>query len=164
MNHPIDCDPEIYRRENSKHLKLLEKLIDNIIKRLEDNSCQPKVRDALKAIQLREKVAKTSEVERSETHRAEKFFWEEIESIRRSELPKLYPEPTSLEAQIQETILGLKDLVKNRYSPTQDHHRRFQSSQIQTRAAYLSPDVPAPFRHGIHKGENTQRVLRYHLG
>ena len=109
MNHSVDPDPETGPREDSKRLKLLDTLIDKIIQRIDDDSCQPKIRDALKAIQLREKVAKTSE--------AEKFFWEEIEAIRRDELPKLYPEPTSLEVQIQETILGLKDLVKNGILP-----------------------------------------------
>ena len=130
MNHPIDCDPETNpsvdpefcastsvstlslskgRREDSKHLKLLETLIDKIIERLDDNSCRPKIRDALEAIKLKQDVVKTSE--------AEKMFWEEIEAIRRCELRKLYPEPTSLEAQIQETILGLRDLVKNGILP-----------------------------------------------
>jgi len=109
MNHPIDSDPAISRTDDSKHLKLLETLIDKIIKRLDNNSCQPKIRDALKAIKLKQEVAKTSE--------AEKMFWEEIEAIRRCELRKLYPEPTSLEVQIQETILGLKDLVKNGILP-----------------------------------------------
>ena len=109
MNHPSDPDPETNPSEDSKRLKLLDTLIDKIIQRMDDNSCQPKIRDALKAIQLREKVAKTSE--------AEKFFWEEIETIRRCELRKLYPEPTSLKVQIQETILGLKDLVKNGILP-----------------------------------------------
>ena len=28
----------------------------------------------------------------------------------------------------------------------------------------VGQDPKAPFRHGIHKGENTQRVLRHHLG
>ncbi|NIM98750.1 MAG: hypothetical protein GTO24_11930, partial [candidate division Zixibacteria bacterium] len=78
MNHPIDRDPEIYRRvnpelcrrESSKHLKLLETLIDKIIKRLEDDSFEPKIRDALKAIKLKQEVVKTSE--------AEEFFWQEI--------------------------------------------------------------------------------------
>ena len=109
MNHPIDSDPAISRTDDSKHLKLLETLIDKIIERLHDNSCQPKIRDALKAIKLKQEVAKTSE--------AEKMFWELIGSIRTSELSKLYPEPTSLEVQIQETILGLKDRVKNGILP-----------------------------------------------
>ncbi len=109
MNHPIDSDPAISRTEDSKHLKLLETLIDKIIERLDDNSCRPKIRDALEAIKLKQDVVKTSE--------AEKMFWEEIEAIRRCELRKLYPEPTSLELQIQETILALKDLVKNGILP-----------------------------------------------
>jgi len=63
-------------------------------------------------------MAKTSEVERSETHRAEKIFWDEIEAIRQEELPKLYPEEAvSLESQIQNTIIGLKHLVKNGILP-----------------------------------------------
>ena len=100
MNHLIDTDPESCRSEDSTHLKFLEILIDKIIKKLEDDSFEPKIRDALKAIQLKQEVVKTSEVERSETHRAEKIFWQEIESIRREVLPKLYPEPINLESQI----------------------------------------------------------------
>ena len=112
MNHPIDSDPETNPSESSKHLKLLETLIDKIIKRLDDNSCQPKIRDALKAIQLKQKVVKNSE--------AEKIFWLEIEAIRRSELPKLYPEPMDpdgLEAQLLTTIIGLKHHLKNGILP-----------------------------------------------
>lgn len=109
MNHLTDSDPGTTPREDSKRLQLLDTLIDKIIQRIADDSCQPKIRDALIAIQLREKVAKTSE--------AENMFWEEIEAIRRDELPKLYPEPTSLQVQIQETILGLKDRVKNGILP-----------------------------------------------
>jgi hypothetical protein len=125
MNHLIDSDPqdpnsddekvvdpESYRKEEPKDLKLLEILIDKIIQRLEENSCEPRIQDALKAIQLKQKVAKTSE--------AEEFFWQEIDAIRREELPKLYPEPirpNTLEAQILKTILGLKDQVKNGVLP-----------------------------------------------
>ncbi len=118
MNHPINTedkkavDPELCPTQRPKDLKLLELLIDKSIKRLEDNSCEPKIRDALKAIQLKHKVAKTSE--------AEEFFWQQIEEIRREELPKLYPEPiqaNSLEDQILKTILGLKDQVKNGILP-----------------------------------------------
>jgi hypothetical protein len=99
-------DPESDRRVDSKNLKFIERLIDKAIKRLEDDSFEPKIQDALKAIQLKEKVAKTSE--------AEKIFWQEIENIRNEELPKLYPEEAvSLETQIQNTVLGLKDQVKN---------------------------------------------------
>lgn len=131
MNHLIDSDPqdpnlddekvvdpEFYQKEEPKDLKLLEILIDKSIKRLEENSCEPRIQDALKAIQLKQKVLKTSEVERSETHRAEKIFWDEIEAIRQEELPKLYPEEAvSLESQIQSTVLGLKYQVKNGILP-----------------------------------------------
>ncbi|MFQ6002229.1 MAG: hypothetical protein ACE5KJ_00615 [Candidatus Zixiibacteriota bacterium] len=138
MNHLIDTDPQDQnsddkkvvdpefcastslstlslskgRREDPKDLKLLEILIDKSIKQLEENSCQPKIQDALKAIQLKQKQVKTSE--------AEKIFWQEIEATRSEELPKLYPEsiePTNLEAQILKTILGLKHQVKNGILP-----------------------------------------------
>jgi hypothetical protein len=116
MNHLIDTDdetivdPESCRRVDSKSLKFLETLIDKLIKRLDDDSYKPKVTDALKAIQLKQKVAKTSE--------AEKIFWQEIENIRNEELPKLYPEEAvSLETQIQNTILRLKYQVTNGILP-----------------------------------------------
>jgi len=125
MNHLIDTDPqdqdsddkkaidtEFSGSQEPKDLKLLEILIDKSIKTLEDNSCKPKIRDALKAIQLKQKVAKKSE--------AEKIFWEEIEAIRSEELPKLYPEPMDpdgLEAQLLTTITGLKDHLKNGILP-----------------------------------------------
>jgi hypothetical protein len=95
--------------ENTRFLQLLDKLIDNIIKRLEDNSVQPKIRDALKAIQLRQKVAKSSETE--------KIFWELLESIRDDELNKIYPQILTLEDQITKTIIGLKQHVKNGILP-----------------------------------------------
>jgi len=116
------------QKEDPKDLKLLEILIDKSIKRLQKNSCEPRIQDALKAIQLKRKlsqaksvgVVKTSEVERSETHRAEKIFWQEIEAIRSEELPKLYPEPMDpdgLEAQLLTTITGLKHHLKNGILP-----------------------------------------------
>ena len=116
MNHIFDTEDE---GQDSTQLKFLETLIDKLIKRLEEDSYKPKVQDALKAIQLKQKVAKTSEVERSETHRAEKLFWQEIEAIRNEELPKLYPEtePLDLESQITNTIAGLKYLVTNGILP-----------------------------------------------
>jgi hypothetical protein len=86
-------------------LKLLETLIDKIIKGLEDNSCRPKIRDALLAIKLKQDVAKVSE--------AEQIFWELIDDIRNSELSQ----PISLEAQIQRTILSLTHQVKNGILP-----------------------------------------------
>ena len=114
MNHIFDTDPQDPNSEDegesSTQLKFLKTLIDKLIKRLEDDSYKPKVQDALKAIQLQQKVAKKSE--------AEKFFWDEIEAIRQEELPKLYPEEAvSLESQIQNTIIGLKHLVKNGILP-----------------------------------------------
>jgi hypothetical protein len=125
MNHIIDTDPQAPHSdadevldpesspiERTKDLKLLEILIDKAIKTLEENSSKPKIRDALKAIQLKEKVAKKSE--------AEKIFWQEIEAIRSEELPKLYPDPMdpdSLEAQLLTTIAGLKQHLKNGILP-----------------------------------------------
>jgi hypothetical protein len=106
MSHLIDTDEESI---DSKQLKFLETLIDKLIKRLEDDSYKPKVTDALKAIQLKQKVAKTSE--------AEKIFWQEIENIRNEELPKLYPDPNNLESQIKATIFGLRFQVKNGILP-----------------------------------------------
>ena len=125
MNHILDTDPQDPNSdddevldpgssptERTKDLKLLEILIDKAIKTLEDNSCKPRIQDALKAIQLKEKVAKKSE--------AEKFFWEQIEEIRQDELPKLYPDTEatgSLEAQLLTTITGLKHHLKNGVLP-----------------------------------------------
>ena len=106
MNHIFDTEDE---GQSSTQLKFLKTLIDKLIKRLEEDSYKPKVQDALKAIQLQQKVAKTSE--------AEKFFWQEIEAIRNDELPKLYPQSNNLEAQIENTIIGLKQHVKNGILP-----------------------------------------------
>jgi hypothetical protein len=58
-------DPEHSRRveENSDKgkspldLRLLELLIEKIIKKLEEDSYEPKVQDALKAIQIKQKIA-----------------------------------------------------------------------------------------------------------
>ena len=108
MNKKV-VDPEFCRREDSKHSKLLDILIEKSIKRLEDKSYKPRIRDALKAIQLKQKVVKTSE--------AEKIFWQEIEAIRKEVLPKLYPQILNLEAQILSTIIELKQQVKNGILP-----------------------------------------------
>ena len=106
MNHLLDTDSETIHAKNSK---LLDILIERCIKTLEDKSYKPRVRDALKAIQLKQKVAKASE--------AEKIFWELIESIRRDELKRLYPQTLNLETQIQNTIIGLKQQVRNGILP-----------------------------------------------
>ncbi|MCJ7578643.1 MAG: hypothetical protein MUO91_09345 [candidate division Zixibacteria bacterium] len=106
MNKKV-VDPESCRREEPKDLKLLEILIDKSIKRLEKDSYEPKIRDALKAIQLKQKVAKTSE--------SEEIFWQLIDDIK-SESPQPV-EPINLETQILNTIIGLKDQVKNGILP-----------------------------------------------
>jgi hypothetical protein len=106
MNNLLDTENESI---DSKSLNFLETLIDRLIKRLDDDSYKPKVTDALKAIQLKQKVAKTSE--------AEKIFWQEIENIRNEELPKLYPDPNNLESQIKATIFSLRFQVKNGILP-----------------------------------------------
>ena len=145
MNHIIDADPqdpnsdddeildpEFSPRQEPKDLKLLEILIDKTIKTLKENSFRPKVRDALKAIQLKEKVAKKS--------KAEKIFWQEIDEIRREELPKLYPEPMDpdgLEAQLLTTITGLKHHLKNGILPLKTIADTFnQERSKETRLSY----------------------------
>ena len=125
MSHIFDTEDE---EQSSTQLKFLQTLIDKLIKRLEENSYKPKVQDALKAIQLQQKVAKTSE--------AEKFFWQEIETIRNEELPKLYPEtePLDLESQIKEVIIGLKPQVTNGILPVKiiaDTFNQARSDQSQ---------------------------------
>ena len=61
--------------------EFLEKLIKKVLKRINSKDCQPKVSDALRAIQLKQKMRKTLE--------AEKIFWELIERIRKEELQRL---------------------------------------------------------------------------
>lgn len=94
--------------ENPLQLRLLDLLIKRIIKKLEENSYEPKVQDALKAIQIRQKLVQTSE--------AEKIFWQLIDQIRKSELEESNP-PKRLEAQILRTIIGLKEQVKKGVLP-----------------------------------------------
>jgi len=118
MNGLIDTDEEKViasescRREEPNDLKLVEILIDKIIKRLEENSFEPKVQDALKAIQLKQKLVKTSE--------AEKTFWQEIDDIRTSELERLESlesQTENLQAQILKNIIRLQYEVKNGMLP-----------------------------------------------
>lgn len=59
-------------------LRLLELLISKFIEKLEKNGFEPKAQDALKAIQLKQKLAQTSE--------AEKIFWELIDQLKKEEL------------------------------------------------------------------------------
>jgi hypothetical protein len=145
MNHTIDTDPQdqnsddddvlgsqLHSSGESKNLRLLEILIDKAIKTLEDDSSKPRIRDALKAIQLKEKVAKKSE--------AEKFFWDQIEEIRKEELPKLYPDTEAtggLEAQLLTTIAGLKHHLKNGVLPLKPIVDTFnQSRSEESRLSY----------------------------
>jgi len=123
MNHPIDQDPETNASVDSRYLKFIELLIDKSIKRLQSKSYKPKIQDALRAIRLKGKVFQTSE--------AEKFFWQEIETIRNEELPKLYPEtePLDLESQITNTIAGLKYLVTNGILPVKTITDTFNQSR-----------------------------------
>ena len=102
-------------------LRLLDLLIKKIIKRLEHGSLKPKVQDALKAIQLKHKLAPTSE--------AEQTFWQFIQDIKRSERENQNSSADSvtvelarhkaenLEAQLLRTIIDLKDQVKNGILP-----------------------------------------------
>jgi hypothetical protein len=112
MNGLIDTDPGSSRREEPNDLKLVEILIDKIIKRLEENSFEPKVQDALKAIQLKQKLVKTSE--------AEKTFWQQIDDISRSEqlrMKNLESQTENLQAQILKNIMRLQYEVKNGMLP-----------------------------------------------
>jgi hypothetical protein len=59
----------------------LEELIKKLLKKLNNKDYKPTVSDAIKAIQLKEKLKRTSE--------AEKIFWELIERIRKEELGKI---------------------------------------------------------------------------
>jgi len=68
-------------------------LVKKIIEKLEENSCETKVGDALKAIQLKQKLAAasnaSSSVSKTRICQAEKMFWEMIDEIRKEELSKL---------------------------------------------------------------------------
>ena len=122
-----DNRAEFSRREEPNDLKLVEILIDKIIKRLEENSFEPKVQDALKAIQLKQKLVKTSE--------AEKTFWQAIDDISMSEqqrLKNLESKTENLQAQILRTIIRLKYEVKNGMLPAKtitDAHNQEKSEE-----------------------------------
>jgi hypothetical protein len=69
-------------KENSnsllnKELQLLELIIRKCIENLKQNGFEPRAQDALKAIQLKQKLAKTSE--------KEQIFWEMIDQISKDE-------------------------------------------------------------------------------
>jgi hypothetical protein len=96
------------KREAPLDLRLLELLIRKIIKKLEENSYEPKVQDALKAIQIKQKIAQSSEAERT--------FWQLLEEIKKSELAES-DKPEGLEAQILRIIIELKSQVKRGMLP-----------------------------------------------
>ena len=75
---------EISKDKNNRQisdLRLLEMLINKFIEKLEKNGFEPKVQDALKAIQLKLKLAQSSE--------AEKIFWELIDQLKKEEIGKM---------------------------------------------------------------------------
>jgi len=128
MSGLIDTDPESYRRvasefrrrEKPNDLKLVEILIDKIIKRLEENSFEPKVQDALKAIQLKQKLSEAKSGGLVKTSDAEKIFWQAIDEIRTSELRRLESmesKPENLQAQTLRILMRLKYEVKNGMLP-----------------------------------------------
>jgi hypothetical protein len=133
MNGLIDNDPESSAstslstlssskgpREQPDDLKLVEALIDKIIKRLEENTFQPKVHDVLRAIQLKQKLSEAKSGGSDKTSEAEKRFWQDIDEIRRSEsqrLENLERQPENLQAQVLNNILRLTHEVKNGLLP-----------------------------------------------
>jgi len=106
---------------DSVQLKLLDTLVEKIIEALAENSCKVKVGDALRAIQLREKVAKKSE--------AEQIFWQMIEEIKAEGPPGSHPEFTPLQRQIHSAILPLRDCVKNAILPVKTITEAFNGSR-----------------------------------
>jgi len=103
--------PESDQSDSSKDLEFIKKLIDKASQMLEDDSFVPRIQDALKAIQLREKVVKAVKEEE------QKAFWDMIEEVRQEELPKMYPEENNLESQIKAAIYSLRFEVKNGVLP-----------------------------------------------
>ncbi|MFQ6031334.1 MAG: hypothetical protein ACE5K2_00305 [Candidatus Zixiibacteriota bacterium] len=111
VNSGNSCKKSSKKKQASRHrirvspgtglrdLELLEMLIKKIIEKLEKNSCETKVGDALKAIQLKQRLASTSDgrsssgrsgISQASRHRirAERMFWEMIDQIRKEELSK----------------------------------------------------------------------------
>jgi hypothetical protein len=84
--------------------KFLEKLIDKLFRKMDDDSYKPRVNDLLKIIQLTREVAKKAE---------SKSFWDMIEQARQEELPKMYPDENSLESLIKGAIYSLRFEVTN---------------------------------------------------
>ncbi len=137
MNGLIDPNPESYRTQEPDDLKLVETLIDKIIKRLEENSFKPKVQDVLKAIQLKQKLSDAKSRGPDKISEAKKIFWQEIDQIRTSELGKLQnleSKTENLQAQILKNIIRLKYKVKNGTLPVKtitDAFNQEKSEQCQ---------------------------------
>jgi polyhydroxyalkanoate synthesis regulator phasin len=110
MNNPKDNDkndltePALDWTNDSDLGKFLEKLIDKLVKKMDEDSYKPRVNDLLKIIQLTREVAKTAD---------QKSFWDMIEEVRQEELPKMYPDENSLESLIKAAIYSLRFEVKN---------------------------------------------------
>jgi hypothetical protein len=94
----------IPKEKIASDIELLEMFINKMKQKLQDDSYEPRMQDALKAIQLKHKLAPASE--------AEKLFWEAIDDIRNEELYKEPSTKENLKAQILEIIIGLKEEVK----------------------------------------------------
>ena len=118
----------IPKEKIASDLELLEMFINRMKQKLQDHSYQPKMQDALKAIQLKHKLAPASE--------AEKTFWGLIDDLRKE---VLYPEPNTkenLKAQILEIVIGLREEVKKGALPVKTitdtfNQRRSKESQSQ---------------------------------
>lgn len=98
----------IPKEKIASDIELLEMFISKMKQKLQDHSYEPKMQDAIKAIQLKHKLAPDSE--------SEEIFWQLIDDIKSSEYEKLNSKPStkeSLEAQILKIIMGLKEEVKN---------------------------------------------------
>ncbi len=110
MNNPKDnCSNEptesaLDWADDSDLAKFLEKLLDKLVKKMDEDSYKPRVNDLLKIIQLTREVAKKAE---------SKSFWDMIEEVRQEELPKMYPDENSLESLIKGAIYSLRFEVKN---------------------------------------------------
>ena len=67
---------------NQSEEKFLEEFIQYVLKKLRSGKYQVKMADAIKAIELREKIRSRDKKSK------EKIFWELIDQIRKEELPK----------------------------------------------------------------------------
>jgi hypothetical protein len=122
FNNSLWGEEDSDKKADPQDIRLLELLIQKIIKKLEENSCEPKVQDALKAIQLKHVLAPSSE--------SEKIFWQMIDGIKQSEYERLNS-PPPLEAQLLKTIIGLKDQVKNGVLPVKTITDTFNQGKSQ---------------------------------